>query len=87
MKVLSYYGIPDKYVKLISAMYENSIAVVKVRNEVSSWFRIASVIKKGCVPSPFIWITLMDFVLRSSAKAVGELEMKWRRKTSKLRLC
>ena len=39
-KALSLYGIPDKYIKVISAMYENNIAAVKVGNEVSSWFRI-----------------------------------------------
>ena len=36
------YGIPDKYTKVISSMYENNIAAVKVRNEVSSWFRVNS---------------------------------------------
>ena len=41
-KVLSMYGIPDKYTKATSAMYENNIAAIKVGNEVSSWFRIKS---------------------------------------------
>ena len=53
-KVLSLYGILDKYIKVISAMYENNIAAVKVGNEVSSWFRIKSGVKQGCVLSPFI---------------------------------
>jgi hypothetical protein len=37
VKVLSLYGIPDKYIKVISAMYENNTASVKVGNEVSSY--------------------------------------------------
>ena len=41
-KVLSLYGIPDKYIKVISARNENNTAAVKVRNEVSSWFCIKS---------------------------------------------
>ena len=39
-KVLFVCGIPGKYIKVISAMYENNTAAVKVRNEISSWFCI-----------------------------------------------
>ncbi|XP_065564471.1 uncharacterized protein LOC136029881 [Artemia franciscana] len=39
-KVLSLYGIPEKYNKVICAMYENNTAVVKIRKEVSNWFCI-----------------------------------------------
>ena len=35
-KVLSLYGVPGKYIKVISAMYGNSTAEVKVGSEVSS---------------------------------------------------
>ena len=44
-KVLSLYGIQDKYIKVISAMYENNTAEVKIRNEVSSWFCFESGVK------------------------------------------
>ena len=30
-KVLSLYGMPEKYIEVISAMYENTAAAVKVR--------------------------------------------------------
>ena len=80
-KVLSLYGIPDKYIKVISAMYENNTADVKVGNEVSTWFRIISGVKLGCVLSPFIGTILMDFFLRSTGKAMGNHGIKWGRKT------
>ena len=41
-KVLSLYGIPEKYIKVIWAMYENNTAAVKVGNVVSNWFCIKS---------------------------------------------
>ena len=63
-KVLSLYNIPDKYIKVISTMYENN--TVTVGNEVSSWSCIVSGTKQGCVLSPFIWIILMYFVLIST---------------------
>jgi len=56
---------------VIIAMYENNIAAVKVENEFSSWFRIKSGVKQGCILSPFKWIILMDFIL----KAVGTVKM------------
>ena len=71
-KVLSLYGIPGKYIKVTSAMYENNTAAVKVGNEVSSWFCINSEVEQVCVLSPFIWTILMDFVLRSTGKAMGD---------------
>ena len=70
-KVLSLHGITDKLIKVISAMYKNNTAVVKVDNEVSSWFYIKSSFEQGFVLSSFLWINLMDFVLRSMGKAMG----------------
>ena len=76
-KVLLLYGIPEKYIKVICAMYENNTAAVKVGNEVSNWFCIKSGVKQGCVLSPFIWIILMDFILRSTGKTIGDHGIKW----------
>ena len=52
-------------------MYENNTAAVKIVNEVSSWFYIKSSFEQGFVLSSFLWINLMDFVLRSMGKAMG----------------
>ena len=80
-KVLSLYGIPEKYIKVIYAMYENNTAAVKVGNEVSNWFCIKSGVEQSCVLSPFIRIILMGFVLRSTGKAIGDHGIKWGGKT------
>ena len=71
VKVLSLYGILDKSIKVISAMYENNTAA-KVWIEASSWFHIKSGAKQGSVLSPCIWIIVMDFNLKSTGKAIGE---------------
>ncbi|XP_065582975.1 uncharacterized protein LOC136042043 [Artemia franciscana] len=62
-------------------MYKNNAAAVKVGNEVSSWFRINSGVKQDFVLSSFIWIILMDFVLRSTRKSMEEHGIKWGGKT------
>ena len=54
VRVLSLYGIQEKYIKVISAMYENNTVAVKVGNEVSNWLCIKSEVKPGRVTSPFI---------------------------------
>ena len=80
-KDLSLYGIPEKYIKVIYVMYENNTAVIKVGNEISNWFCIKSGVQLGCALSPFMWIILMDIVLRSTGKTIGGHGIKWRGKT------
>ena len=75
-KVLSLYGIPEKYIKVVCAMYENNTVAVNVRNEVSNWFCIKSGVKQGYVLSPFIWIISLDFVLRSTGKRIEDHRIK-----------
>jgi len=52
-KVLSLYGIPHKHIKVISSMYKNNTAAVKLGNEVSSWFCIKLGVKQGLCSIPF----------------------------------
>ncbi|XP_065559922.1 uncharacterized protein LOC136026952 [Artemia franciscana] len=69
-KVLTLYGLPDKYIKVISSMYKNNTGAVKVGNEFSSWFCIKSGVQKSLALYPFIMIILMNFNLRSPRKAM-----------------
>jgi len=62
---------------VICAIYENNTASVKVGNEVSNWLCIKSGVKQGCVLHPFILIILMDFVLRSTGKAIVDHGIRW----------
>jgi len=72
----------DKYMEGISAIYEKNVAAVKVIQDISSWFRIKSGVKQGCVLYPFMRIILMDFVLRSRGKVMGKHRIKWEEKLS-----
>ena len=58
--------------------FSDSILCLKMLgNEVSNWFCIKSGVKQDCVLSPFIWIILMNFVQRSTGKAIGGHGIKW----------
>ena len=49
VKVLSLYGIPDKQIKVISAMYKNNILKVKVGSEIFSRFVTEPTFKQGYI--------------------------------------
>jgi len=62
-------------------MQENNIVAVKVENEIRSWFCIKSGVKQACVLSRLKWIILMEFDLRSTARAMGKHLIQWESRT------
>ena len=83
--VLSLYGIPDRYIKVISSMCENITVVVKAGNEASTWFCVKFTVNQACVISPFISIILMDFLLRKKERRT--LNQMGKQNFSGVRLC
>ena len=66
-KILKYYGVPDKLVKMIIALYEDSECCVRTENGDTRFFKIMSGVKQGCVLSPFLFVIVMDYILRQSS--------------------
>ena len=66
-KILNYYGVPDKLVKMIMAIYEDSECCVRTENGDIRFFKIMSGVKQGCVLSPFLFVIVMDYILRQSS--------------------
>ena len=64
--ILSDYGIPDKYIKLIRCIYDNFEAAILVEGEITDCFRIETGVRQGCVWSPLLFGIMIDFVLRKS---------------------
>ena len=54
-KVISLYDIPDKYIKVLSNIYENDAAAVKLGNEISSGFRMKSGLLSWVVFYPHLY--------------------------------
>ena len=63
-KILRYYGIPEKIVSLIVALYENTECCVRTQDGNTIYFRIKSGVKQGCVLSPLLFVLVIDYVLR-----------------------
>ena len=61
---MKYYGIPEKTVDMIIALYEESECCVKTENGTTRFFKIMSGLRQGCVLSPMLFIIIMDYALR-----------------------
>ena len=58
------YGIPDKFIALVKAFYRNSRAAVLHGDGMSEWFEIKSGVKQGCVMSGFLFLLVIDWIIR-----------------------
>ena len=76
------YGIPEKIVKIVKLFYEGFECAIEDQGEQGEWFQIQTGVKQGCNMSGFLFLLIMDYVMR---KTVGEGEngIRWRL-TSKL---
>ena len=60
--VLRHYGIPDKLVKAIGALYNNSKSAVMVDGNISEPFQVTTGVLQGDVLAPFLFIVLIDYI-------------------------
>ncbi len=64
--LLARCGIPQKIISLIQSLYDDSTSCVRVGNQLSQWFLIASGVRQGCVIAPDSFATGMDWLLERS---------------------
>jgi len=67
--LLTRIGIPDKIVRLIRALYDDSVSCVRAGGVQSSWFKIETGVRQGCVLAPDSFATSMDWTLE---RTVGQ---------------
>ncbi|XP_060069051.1 uncharacterized protein LOC132549148 [Ylistrum balloti] len=66
--IMRKYGVPDKIVRIVQLFYEDFQCAVEDQGEKGEWFNIKTGVKQGCNMSGFIFLVIMDWVMR---KAVG----------------
>ena len=66
-RVLKYYGVPEKLVSMIISLYEETECCVKTENGTTRFFKIMSGVRQGCVLSPFLFVIIMDYILRRNS--------------------
>jgi len=62
-KILTYYGISDRFINILKALYDNSSCCVKTASGYTEFFEIVLVVRQGCILSPFFFIIVIDFVM------------------------
>nr|CAB3230289.1 craniofacial development protein 2-like [Phallusia mammillata] len=65
-QVLQKYGVPLRFIDTFKNIYEGSSCCVKVQSGNTEFFRINTSVRQGCVLSPLLFITTIDYVMRKA---------------------
>ena len=74
--ILGQYGIPDIFIRTFKALYHQSSSCVTEGGRYSKWFEVKSGVRQGCVMSGFIFVLLMDWVMRHTNNRKRSLRWK-----------
>ena len=66
-KLLQHYGIPQKLINIIKAMYEKGGANVMYNGKLSRFFEVQTGVRQGCLLSPFLFLLAIDWIMKNSA--------------------
>ena len=72
MKILRAYGIPDKLVDLIEKTYTDTFAKVMTPDGLTEAFRILAGVLQGDTLAPYIFIIVVDYIMRTSMADLEE---------------
>ncbi|KAL0159315.1 hypothetical protein M9458_043040, partial [Cirrhinus mrigala] len=65
-EILRHYGIPDKLVRAIKTIYNNSKSAVLVEGGLTEEFEITTGVLQGDTLAPFLFIIVIDYVLKNA---------------------
>ena len=65
-RILRHYGIPDKIVRVIRALYENFECRVAHNNKLSDNFQVKSGVRQGCILSPILFSLAIDWIMHKT---------------------
>ena len=67
-KLLAYYGIPEKIIKLIRMAFEPSTCQVVHNGSLTEPFTITTGVRQGCLLSPFLFLIVIDWIMRETTR-------------------
>ena len=82
--IMDQYGIPQKIINIVEALYTyDGFECAFVEEEATSeWFELTTGVKQGCTMSGFLFLRIIDWVMRHTVKEEGT-GLRWKF-TSKL---
>ena len=66
LNILRAYGIPEKIVRGIGALYQNTTAQVRTPDGDTDFFKVLAGVLQGDTLAPYLFIIVLDYVLRTS---------------------
>ncbi|KAL9981556.1 hypothetical protein ACROYT_G010273 [Oculina patagonica] len=79
-KIMKCYEIPSKIVRMVQVMYTNSTSVV-IDGGRTDWFEVQSGVKQGCNMSGFLFLLVIDWVMRRTVVHAGT-GIRWKMTTT-----
>ena len=65
-RIMKAYGIPDKLIGLVKALYDGFTCAVIDKGEVTERFPVVTGVKQGCCMSGFLFLMVIDWVMRKT---------------------
>ena len=76
-KIMESYGIPRKLVKMVKAMYAGNQCAVVDSSGQTDWFTVASGVKQGCNMSGFLFLLVIDWIMRATVEG-SNTAIRWK---------
>jgi len=67
-QILELYCIPSKYINIFKALYRDLSCCIRTREGNTDMFSILTGVRQGCILSPFLFLIVIDFVLRKTTE-------------------
>ena len=67
-RLMEHHGIPQKMIKLIQQLYENSSCQVIHNGKLSDHFEVKTGVRQGCLLSPLIFLMVIDWVMKQTTE-------------------
>jgi len=67
-QVMRHYGIPERLVRLLENLYSKCTSAVRVDGELTDWFNVIVGVRQGCNLSPYLFLLLLEAVLKLALK-------------------
>ena len=74
-KLLKHYGVPQKIINIILALYDGCQCSVIHRGKLSPAFPVSTGVKQGCLLSPIIFTLAVDWIMKQSTR--GRNGIQW----------
>ena len=70
--ILSYYGVPDKFINIIRLLYKDYTCQVVHNGKLSEEFAVTTGVRQGCLLSPLLFLVILDWVTKTAYASSGK---------------